>query len=113
MIDTINDITNIVTAIPQIILHADALIEEYKKYVYVKVAIMAKMLQKAINNVLIWKNEIIIDMLKDAKNGIIGDVVSSLISGIDALLQKIDKLVEKFQTLYEKAMEAINATSTV
>lgn len=113
IIDTINDITNIVTAVPQIVLHADSLIEEYKKYAYVKVAIMAKKLQKVINSVLIWKNELIIDMLKDAKNGVVNDLVRTLISAIDAILVGIEKMCETFQKLYSAAMKSINVGSVM
>lgn len=99
--DFVNQIYDIASAIPEIVKDiSDILLSDYVDYLNNEIQILELMIKKKINEILVFKNKLMLRALKKSRNGIsstsdalIGGAltaINTIVDGINAALQAFD-----------------------
>lgn len=102
-------VLDLVTALPELIVMNSKLPEEYREYITIQIDIVFLQLKKCINDLMIWKNNKIIDLLKTINTGVMDDTLQVIFAPITAIIQ----VVQAIQTALNIAVTAALAVLQV
>lgn len=77
---------DLVTVFPELIQEHLKLPEEFRQYITLKIDITFLELKKVINNLMIWKNNMIIDLLQSINFGVMDDTLQVLFAPIQSII---------------------------
>ena len=89
---------NVLTLIPEILKDIAKLPPEFRDYVIFRIEIMFLHLKKIINNIQIYKNEKIIELMKKIKFGVLDDALAVILAPVQAILQAAVALQQALNT---------------
>lgn len=108
-LDIADMVLDLVTALPELIVMNSKLPEEYREYITIQIDIVFLQLKKYINDLMIWKNNKIIDLLKTINTGVMDDTLQVLFAPITSIIQ----VVQAIQTALNIAVAAALAVLQV
>lgn len=107
----INELLDIATGIPNMLIDVAAYpIQEYVEYFTSRIQILELQIKKKINEVLIYKNKLLIQILETNKAGISGAadaVIGGALAGINAVIEVITTAMQAFDVAYQAAYNTI------
>lgn len=109
--ELLNILVNLTTKVPGVMLHIDALPESYRQYCIKKVSWVFLKMRKMLNLVLIWKNDLLLRISDNIRNGIIPSALSGLFAWLQSALTVISTIKKAFNIAYNAAMQVIKKIS--
>lgn len=107
ILDYINLSINLFAKLPDVLAGIMRLPEEYKNYAIQKINIVFLSIKKIINKLLIFKNKLIISLLKRIKFGTIDQKVQKMLEPINEIIQLVNMLKQKLNDALSVAIAAI------
>lgn len=102
VLDLVDMCIDVITIFPELIVEHLKLPEEYREYVTLQIDIEFLKMKKGINNLMILKNNLIIDLLKSINFGVMDDKLQVLFAPIQSIIQ----IVQGVQTALNVALSA-------
>lgn len=87
VLDLVDMCLDVITIFPELIVEHLRLPEEYREYVTLQIDITFLQMKKVINNLMILKNNMIIDLLKTINFGVLDDKLQVLFAPIQSIIQ--------------------------
>lgn len=101
VLDLTNLLINAIVLIPDIIKELATLPDEYKQYVYTKIAEGFANLQELIQQAMVKKNELLEKILKPINFGIVAKPISMAMQAIEVIRQSLEVAQEAFNYAYD------------
>lgn len=109
--DFVNQIYNIASAIPEIVKDvADIFLSDYVDYLNNEIQILELMIKKKINEILVFKNKLMLRALKKSRNGISSAtdaLVGGALTAINTIVDGINVALQAFDAAYMVAYKTL------
>lgn len=103
---------DLVTVFPELIQEHLKLPEEYREYVTLKIDIMFLDMKRMINNLMIWKNNQIIELLNSINFGVMDDTLQVLFAPIQSIITVVQGVQTALNVALGVALAALEVGNT-